>query len=373
MRKKYYLDDAASTRVSEEVVKEMRRYFLEEYGNASSSHLMGERAFRAISEARKKIASEIAAKPQEIVFTSGATESNNMALKGLLKLGKKKIIISAVEHPSVNVVANFLEESGNEVLRIGVDERGFVDIDKLREVIDDNTALVSVIHAHNVFGTIQDIGVIGKICKEKGVLFHTDAVQSFGKLKIDVGKMGIDMLSASGHKIGGPKGIGFLYVREGVELEPMIHGGGQERGMRGGTEDVPGIVGFAKALELCKEIDNEKIIKIRDKLISRLEEIGGKIIGTRGEERVFNNVNVTFSGVDNVTLVTFLSEKGIYVSAGSACGGKKEKEDSILKALGLSELEKNGVIRISFNFDFREKDIGVVVEEIKRAVEVLKG
>ncbi len=368
-----YLDDAATTRVYPEVVKEMEKYFLKDYGNPSSMHKLGEKARKAMDEARKKIAKEINAKPWEIYFTSGATESNNMALKGLLNNGKSKIIISAIEHPSVIECARYLEKEGYKIVKVPIDGEGIVDINFLERNIDSDINLVSVIHVNNIIGVIQDLEEIGDICKKKGVLFHTDATQSFGRLNIDVKKMRIDMLSASAHKIGGPKGIGFLYVRDGIKIEPMIFGGGQEKNIRSGTENVPAITGFVKALEIHKKYNKEKIRKLRDKMIAELEEIGGKINGSmKKQERIYNNIHVSFPGISNELLVAFLSEKGIYVSAGSACDSKREKEDHVLKAIGLNEKEIQGSVRITMGEGLKEKDINSVIKVIKSSINGLR-
>ena len=372
VKKTFYLDVASTNPVSKEVVSEMSKYYLEEYGNPSAYHELGENALEAINKAREKLAKEINAKTHEIYFTSGATESNNLALKGLWKSDKKKIIISAIEHPSIKETSEFLKKVWAEVVEISVDKEGVIDIGQLENSVDSNTCVVSVMHVNNIIGTIQDLKKIGEICNRKNVILHTDAVQSFGKLEIDVQKMNISLLSVSGHKIGSPKGIGFLYVRDGVELEPMLHGGGQEKDLRSGTENVTGIIGFAKALELSKKIDKEKIGKTRDKLMDKLEKIGGTINGAKDERRIYNNINVSFQGVDNKTLVAFLSHKGIYVSAGSACESRKNDDNQTLKAIGVARKERDGSIRITIGEGLAEKDIDFIVKEIKNSVDKLK-
>ena len=328
VKREIYLDCAATTPVYEAVTREMDKINLEGYGNPSSQHALGEKARRRIDEVRRKIADDINARPEEIIFTSGTTESNNLALQGIIIASKekKKIIISEIEHPSVSEVAGFLQNWGHEVIRVKVDKEGVVDIDNLKNILDNNkdkVGLVSVMHVNNVIGTIQPISEIGKLCKEQGVIFHTDCAQSFGKLKIDVNEMGIDLLSASAHKIGGPKGIGFLYVRNGTKIAPLVHGGGQERGLRSGTENVAGIVGLGKALDIIKKVDKKKIEIVRDKFIASLKNIGGKINGSL-IQRIYNIINVSFPGVDAGSLVQYLSSRGIYVSVGSACDSKKE-------------------------------------------------
>ena len=368
-RKQIYLDNAATMRVDKKVVKEMGRFYSQEYGNPSSMHEMGEKAFEAMNNARKKLASEINAKAHEIIFTSGNTESNNLAFFGLARseLGKKRkrIIISAIEHPSIFEICNALKKEGFFIVEIPVDKEGVVDIGRLINEIDSNTLLVSVMHVNNEIGVIQDISEIGKICRDKEVYFHSDCAQSFGKLKIDVGKINIDLLTASAHKIGGPKGIGLLYVRDGIKTEPLVYGGGQERGLRGGTENVPAIAGFALALDLAKKINNEKISEIKDYFISSLEKLGGKINGSK-EKRIFNNVNVSFSGIEGENLVIFLSHEGIYASTGSACESKKQKESKVLREIGLSKKEINGSLRFSLDSRISRKDVDYVVGEIKK-------
>jgi cysteine desulfurase len=392
--KEIYLDNAATTRVSEEVLQAMNPFFTKRYGNASSLHAKGDEAVEAVNSARKKIAREIGCKAHEIIFTSGATEANNIAIQATTSFrtttsfrkrssrsqenyngsqenyngDKKKIIISSIEHPSVSEVADNLEKRGFLVRRIGVNKEGFIDLDFLEKEIDENTAIVSVMYVNNIFGTIQDLRKIGRLCRQNKTFFHTDAVQGFGKLKIDVNDWCIDLLSASAHKIGGPKGSGFLYVRDGIELSPMFYGGGQERGFRSGTENVPGIVGLGKSLELYRENDWREIQRIRDLFISKLEEIGGKINGPHGDKRIYNNVHVSFPGINSEDLIIKLSTEGIYVSAGSACDSKKQKKDLVLKALGLSKKESESSIRISLGDDIGGKEVETVVKVLKRLI-----
>jgi cysteine desulfurase len=372
--RKIYLDNASTTRVYPSVVKEMQKFMVDEYGNPSSQHSLGEKARKAIDNAREKIAKEINAKPWEIIFTSGATEANNIALIGLAKASnKKKIVISAIEHPSITEPCRYLESIGYKIVRIPVDAQGHLRIDKLKEEVEKNSheiLVVSVMHVNNIIGTIQDIDKIGEICRKKNVLFHSDAAQSFGKLNMDISKMNVDLMSASGHKIGAGKGIGFLYIREGVKIEPIIYGGGQEKGIRSGTENVPGIIGMAKALEMQKKVNKDKILRLRDELIEELQKINGKINGSI-QERIYNNVNVSFPLIDSGVLVEYLSKKGIYVSSGSACDSKKDKEDETLRAIGLTSLEAKGAVRITLNEDITENDIEIVINEIKKAVKKL--
>ena len=365
-KKIIYLDNAATTRVGKEVVAEMGKYYSEEYGNPSSIHALGEETRKAIDRARGEIAREIGARTGEIVFTSGTTESNNMALLGVAKseLGRKKrkIIVSAIEHSSIFEISSALKKEGFKIVEIPVNREGIVDIGRIGEEVDGDTLLVSVMHVNNEIGTIQDLGKIGRICRERGAYFHTDCAQSFGKLKIDVKGMGIDLLSAGAHKIGGPKGIGILYVREGVKIEPIIYGL-QERGLRGGTENVPGIMGFAKALEIMRGEDKNKIKEVRDYFVLGLEKIGGKINGSK-KERIYNNVNVCFDGKDGEGIVLALSEKGVMCSTGSACESRK-KSEKVLRAIGLNEEESNGSLRFSLSSEVGKKDVDKVLRELK--------
>lgn len=371
MVKELYLDNAASTKVYKSVVNEMERFFLQDYGNPGSRHRFGEEALSVISGARKKLAGKIGAKLHEMIFTSGATESNNLAIQGVFEAcytkKKNKIIISSIEHPSVREVCIFLKGKGCNVVEIPVNKNGVLDLKKLEEEIDSRTILVSVMQVNNIFGTIQPIEKIGKICKKKNVIFHTDAVQSFGKIKIDVNSLGVDLLSASAHKIGGPKGVGFLYIREGSKLNPIFYGGGQEGGLRSGTQNVPGIVGFAKAMEIYSKIDQIKVLEIRDYFIHELEKIGAKLHGDR-INRVCNNIHVSFSGFRGEDLVYRLSNEGIYVSVGSACDSKRKKEDDVLKAISLSKGEINGSLRITINEFIRKKDVDRVIKVLKKII-----
>lgn len=361
--KDIYLDYAATAPVFSEAVKEAVKTLMSDYGNPSSLHRKGEDALKIITDARKAISREINCRPEEIIFTSGATESNNLAFR--VKSKKRKIFVSSIEHPSVMQAAEHLVSQGYKVIKIPVNRLGLVDIEFLHKEVDDKTLLVSVMHVNNIFGVIQDLESIGKICRNNKALFHTDAVQSFGKLKIDVNKIGVDMLSVSAHKIGGLKGTGFLYVRKGIDLQPIILGSGQERGMRSGTENVPGIAGFAKALEMQRKVDAEKIRKLRDKLMTGLERLGGKINGSK-DRRIWNNVHVSFPGKDNEGIVLALSLKGIYVSTGSACESKKSREDYILKAIGLREDYIRSGIRITLGHETKEKEIQTILDEIKK-------
>ena len=362
-----YLDNAATTPVYPEVVRVMQKYMLTEFGNPSSIHSMGESAQKAIENAKKIIASEIGAKPWEIIFTSGGTESNNLAFQGVAKANtsKKKIIISAIEHSSIYELCQEMKKYGYVIAEIPVDKDGLIDFSLLEKEIDSNTLIVSILHANNEIGVLQDIKIIGDLCRKKGVVFHTDAVQSFCKEKINVSSMGVDMLSASGHKIGASKGVGFLYIKTGVQIEPIIIGGSQESGLRPGTQNVPSIMGFAKAVEITKKIDKNKVKALRDYFISELEKICGKINGSK-EKRIYNNVDVSFSGKEGDAMLLFLSEMGIMCSTRSACMSKQKKENRILSALGLKDDLINGALRFSLNEFNTYKEIDSVITELRK-------
>ncbi|MEK6855389.1 MAG: cysteine desulfurase family protein [Nanoarchaeota archaeon] len=366
MGKIIYLDNAATTRVKEEVVRVMQEYLVKEYGNPSSLHQSGENAKKAVNGARDKLAKEINANSREIIFTSGGTESNNLAILGAAGAypNKKKIIVGSAEHPSVLETCEFLEKKNYDIIKIPADKDGIIRISELETEIKKNCKeilLASFMHVNNITGTIQDVARIGKICRENNVFFHSDGAQSFGKLEIDVKKMSIDLFSASAHKIGGPKGIGFLYIKEGIKINPIIFGGGQERGLRSGTENVPAIAGFAKALEISRRTDKKKILKLRDKIILELEKIGGEISGSK-EKRIYNNIAVSFPEIESEALVIYLSQKKIYVSAGSACDSNKEFEKAAH--------DEKELIRITLNEDLSYKDAEYLINEIKKAVKI---
>jgi len=373
---KIYLDHAATTPLAAEVLEAMLPYFSEKFGNASSLHEFGQEAREAVENARKKIAKLINAKPAEIIFTSGGTESDNLAIKGTaFKAKEGKIITSKIEHHAVLEPCHWLEKHGFKVSYINVDKYGLVDLAELEKAITKDTILVSVMHANNEIGTIEPIKEIGKICKQHGVYFHTDAVQSFGKLPIDVKKMNIDMLSVSAHKIYGPKGVGFLYVRQDVRIEPIMHGGGHEFGLRSGTENVVGIVGLAKAAELIhrnleKETARER--KLRDKLIKEILEIKDSRLNGHPELRLPNNCNFSFKGIEGEALLLRLSEKGIAASTGSACSTKSLKPSHVLTAIGLKPEEAHGSLRLTLGKDNTEEQIDYVLTVLSKIINSLR-
>jgi len=375
--KKVYLDNAASTPVAPEVLAAMKPFFTEKYGNASSLHSFGQDAKNTLENARRTVAKMINAEPDEIFFTSGGSESNNLALKGIAtKQGH--IITSAVEHPAVLKPCEFLNKSlGCEITILPVDKEGFVSVEDVKKAIKENTLLVSIMHANNEVGVIQSIADIGNICREKNIIFHTDAVQSFGKIKIDAKAMNVDMLSASSHKINGPKGVGVLYIRGGIRnrIMPQIHGGSQELGIRAGTENVAGVVGFAKACELAK-IDDKSIIKLRNKLIKGVLKIEDSWLnGPRGknlDKRLGNNANFSFKYIEGEALVLRLDALGIAGSTGSACSSKSLKPSHVLSALGLRPEDAHGSLRLTLGKYTEEEDIDYVLNILPGVVKELR-
>ncbi len=373
-----YLDNAATTKVDPEVSKAMRPYFDEFYGNASSVHVKGQESKRALENARKIIADEVNAKPEEIYFTSGGTESNNWALKGSffknLKEGKNHIIVTKIEHDCIINTAKWLEKNGAKVTYLNVDKEGFINIKELKKAITPKTFLVSIMQGNNEIGTIQNLQEIGKITKEKNILFHTDAAQSFTKVFLDTKKMNLDMVTLNAHKIYGPKGVGALFIREGVKIEPLVHGGGQERNMRSGTENIAGIVGFGKAVEISKKINYEKISKLRDELIDGiLKKIPEtKLNGSDGANRLVNNVNITFKNCEGEALGAYLENKGIYVSTGSACMSNTDAQSHVLKAIGLTPKDQDSTIRFTLSKDTTKKDIKYVLKVLPEIVDKMR-
>jgi cysteine desulfurase len=365
-----YLDNAASTQTAKEVIEAMRPYQDTFYGNPSSLHQLGQKSSEAIESARATISNKLNAKPHEIIFTSGGTEANNLALQGAITKTKNHIITTVAEHKSILNVCKSLEARGITVSYIPVDEEGYVNMEKLKQEIKNNTAIVSVIHANNEIGTINDITAIGEICKEKNVFFHVDACQSFLKEPIDVKAMNISLLNINAHKIHGPKGIGALYVKENIKLQPLLFGGEQERGLRSGTENVPAIVGFAKAVEIYKEQDNNHMQTLQTKLINGLLQIENtRLNGPK--ERLCNNINISFQDVEAEQLVKHLDTENILVSAGSACTSNQIEPSHVLKAIGLDDQTANSSIRFSLSRYNTEEEISTVIEKTKQVVESL--
>lgn len=372
-----YLDNSATTQVSEEVFKEMEPYFTEEFGNPSTLYAIGRESKKALNQARQRVADAINAKPEEIIFTSGGSESDNLAIKGIaFKLAKKgkHIITTEIEHPAVTNTLNFLESLDFKVTYLPVYENGIIKIEDLKEAITPETILITIMHGNNEIGTIQPIEEIGKIAREKNIKFHTDAVQTFGKIEVDVEKLNVDLLSLSSHKINGPKGVGALYIRKGTRVVPLIHGGGQERGIRSGTENVPGIVGFGKACELAsQQLDEhyEKLSSIRDELIDKvLTTIPESYLNGDRENRLPNLVNFRFTAIEGESLILLLDAKGYQASTGSACSSNTLEASPVLTALGLDPVDVHGSLRISLApesdaFDVDEF-VSVIAESVKR-------
>ena len=376
-----YLDNSATTQVSEEVFEEMKPYFTEEFGNPSTLYKYGRESKKALNQARQRVADAINAKPEEIIFTSGGSESDNLAIKGIaFKLAKKgkHIITTEIEHPAVTETLHFLESLDFKVTYLPVYENGIIKIEDLKEAITDETILITVMHANNEIGTVQPIEEIGKIAKEHGIKFHTDAVQSFGKIEVDVEKLNVDLLSLSSHKLNGPKGVGAIYIRKGTRLVPLIHGGGQERGIRAGTENVPGIVGFGKACELASqqlEEHYEKLSSIRDELIEKvLSTVPEAYVNGDREQRLPNLVNFRFKAIEGESLILLLDAKGYQASTGSACSSNKLEASPVLTSLGLDPVDVHGSLRISLapesdTFDIDEF-VGIIAESVARLREM---
>ena len=353
-----YFDNAATTRAADEVAERVRYMLLENFGNPSAQSMMGVRAENELNDARKIMAKSINALPEEIYFTSGGTEDDNWAIFGTAegyKRSGKHMITTSIEHPAVSEPMERLRQKGWDITVLDVDKNGYIDLDALRDSIRDDTVLVSTILINNEVGTIQDVVSIGRIIKERNhnTLFHADAVQAFGKYPIDVRKMNIDMLSMSGHKIHGPKGVGFFYMKKGLKVRPIIYGGGQERGQRSATENTPGIAGLAKAVELAMEnmdASHEKVMEVKRTLAEGILRDIPKthINGPSIEEASPYVLNVSFNGLRSEVLLHSLEESEIYVSAGSACSSKKKGGSHVLRSLGLSEERIEGAIRFSF-------------------------
>lgn len=378
-QKVIYLDNAATTKVRPEVVDAMLPFFTENYGNASAVYSVGATAKEALTTAREQVARVIGAKSEEIYFTAGGSESDNWALKATAELLKEKgnhIITSKIEHHAILHTCEYLEKQGFEVTYLNVDEDGVVDLEELKKAIRPTTILISVMFANNEIGTIQPIKEIGAIAKEHGILFHTDAVQAFGQVPINVDEMHIDMLSASGHKLNGPKGIGMLYIRKGVKIRSFVHGGAQERKRRAGTENIPGIVGFGKACEIAVNTMAERTRKeteLRDYLMSRIEkEIPYvKINGSR-TNRLPNNVNVCFRFIEGESMLIMLDQKGICGSSGSACTSGSLDPSHVLLAIGLPHEIAHGSLRLTLSHETTREDINYTVEELTKIIDRLR-
>jgi len=376
-----YLDNAASTAVHPEVVKEMLPYFDVQYGNPSSIHQFGRKAKNAVQKARKQVAALIGAEPDEITFTSGATESNNTIFLGCPKFqgnefGLNHIIISSIEHDAVLEPVRGFEKNGVQVTYLPVDEHGLVNPDDITKSINEQTTIVSIMLANNEVGTIQPIKEISKICNKYQIPLHTDAVQAVGKIPINVKDLGIDALSISSHKINGPKGVGALFIKKDLTVYPEILGGGQENGMRSGTENVASIVGFGKACEIAKETLNENISHFKKLHSSMLERITKEIshvkLNGHPEKRIFNNIHLTFMGVNGEDLIIKLDEHGIAASTGSACSIHTQKASHVLKAMGFNHEQITGSLRMSFGYLNTLDEVDQTIDVLKKVVSELR-
>ena len=380
MKKLIYLDNAATTKTAPEVVEAMLPYFSEAYGNPSSIYSLAGESRKAVDQARETIANALGARPEEIYFTAGGTESDNWALKAAAEFYRKKgnhIITTKIEHHAVLHSCQWLEKQGFEVTYLNVDENGVVRLEELKAAIRPTTILISVMYANNEIGTIQPIREIGEIAHEHGILFHTDAVQAFGQLPIQVDDCHIDMLSASGHKLNGPKGIGFLYIRKGVKIRSFIHGGAQERKRRAGTENVPGIVGLGKAVERAvgtMEARTETERRLRDYLIDRvLKEIPYARLNGHRSQRLPGNANFSFQFIEGESLLIMLDMEGICGSSGSACTSGSLDPSHVLLAIGLPHEIAHGSLRLTLNEEVTKEELDYVVDTLKRIVEKLRG
>jgi cysteine desulfurase len=376
--KQIYLDNSATTPVRKEVLTEMLPYFSKKYGNPSSFHSKGLEARNAVEDARKRVALVLNCKPEEVIFTSGGTESINLALKGAAFANRSKgehIITSKIEHHAVIEACKYLEKKGFKITYLDVDKNGLVNPADVEKAITDKTILVSIIYANNEIGTIEPIREIGAICRKKKALFHSDACQAPDYLDARVSSVNADLLTLNGSKIYGPKGVGILYVKNGVKVEPLMHGGGQEHGLRSGTENVPAIIGFARALELAqkeREKESRRLIKLRDNLIKGLLRIKGTKLNGDAVKRLPNNICVSFSAIEGESIVLHLNEKGIFASTGSACSSRKLEVSHVLQAIGLSHEESHGSIRFSLGRETKESDIRHVIRIMPKIVEKLR-
>ena len=374
-----YLDNAATTKTAPEVIDAMLPYFSEYYGNASTIYSLGAESKKAMDHARQTIADSLGAKPEEIYFTAGGSESDNWALKATAEAYASKgkhIITTKIEHHAILHTCEYLEKRGFEITYLNVDRDGLISLDELKAAIRPDTILISVMFANNEIGTIEPIAEIGEIAKEHGVLFHTDAVQAYAQVPINVDEMHIDMLSASGHKLNGPKGIGFLYIRKGVKIRSFVHGGAQERSRRAGTENIPGIVGLGAAVERAMRIMDSKTrkeIELRDYLIGRLEnEIPHCWLNGHRTKRLPNNINFSFLFIEGESMLIMLDMKGICASSGSACTSGSLDPSHVLLAIGLKHEEAHGSLRLTLSEDSTKEEMDIVAEEVKKIVQRLR-
>lgn len=376
-----YLDNSATTKVDPAVVAAMLPFFTERFGNPSSIHSKGVEAREAVEVAREQVARLIGAKPSEIIFTSGGTESDNLAITGAAKAAysaepeRRVVVCSNVEHPAVLETCRNLTHSGFSFSEAKVNPEGILELAEAQARVSNKTAIASIMLANNEIGTIQPVTAVAKLCHEQGALMHTDAVQAVGKMPIDVKALDVDLLSLASHKFHGPKGVGALYVRDGVKIKPIFGGGGHERGLRSGTENVPGIVGLGAAAEIAREnlsADIERMGKLRDRLIDGLSVLPRAFLNGDRDQRLQNNVNYRFLGVEGEALITLLDEDGICASTGSACSSKKLRASHVLTALGLADWEAHGSLRLTLSRFTTKEEVDYALEKIPAAVNTLR-
>jgi cysteine desulfurase len=369
--RKIYMDHSATTPVHPEVLDAMLPYYTDFFGNASSVHSFGREARNGMEDAREKIADFIGAQSREIIFTSGGTESDNFAIEGSAYENMKKgkhIITSLIEHHAVLNTCKHLETHGFEVSYLTVDKYGSINLDELKNLIRDETILISIMHANNEVGTIEPLQEVGKLAKENGIIFHTDAVQSFGKIPVKVDELGVDLLTASAHKLYGPKGVGLLYIRRGTKVEPLIRGGHHERNRRAGTENVPGIVGFGKAVEIASanmEEEGNRLWKLTEKLKNGLQErLDYVYVNSHPTNRLPGVINISFDYIEGESIILNLDMKGVGVSTGSACTSGSLEPSHVLTALGVCASTAQGAVRFSLGMSNTEEDIDFLIDEI---------
>ncbi|HOU75786.1 MAG TPA: cysteine desulfurase NifS [Candidatus Dojkabacteria bacterium] len=379
MQRTIYVDNSATTSVDSRVIAEMLPFFEQGYGNASTIYTIGQNSKMAIEKARGQVAFALGCLPEEIFFTSGGTESDNWAIIGTVDANTTKgkhIITSAIEHHAVLDTCKYLQKKGYEITYLPVDKDGLVSVDDLKKAIRKDTILISIMFANNEIGTIQPIEKIGEIARQNGIPFHTDAVQAVGNIPIDLSKLPVDMLSLSAHKFRGPKGVGVLYVKKGIKLEPFMHGGGQERKKRAGTENVPGIVGLGKAIELaCKDIDakSKKLIALRERLITGImKNIEDVRINGHREQRLPGNANFSFAKVEGESILLLLDSKGICASSGSACTSGSLDPSHVLLAIGLSHEVAHGSVRFTLSDRNTEDDVDYIIEVMPEIIKKLR-
>ncbi len=376
-KKNIYFDYASTTPVAEEVKRAMEPYLDEKFGNSASLHSFGRQAKQALEDSRKFIAGQLNGDKENLIFTSSASESNNLALKGLAWASNQKnhILVSSIEHDCLINSSQWLASQGYQIEQVPVDENGLVDPDQVEKMIRPDTLVVSIMHANNEIGTIQPIAEIGSICRQKGTLFHTDAAQTFGKLILDVEKMNLDMVTLSSHKMYGPKGVGGLYIQPGINLVPLIHGGGHERNLRSSTVNLAGIVGFSRAVELMteREDDLERIKNLRDKLIKGvLEKIPYCRLNGHPKQRLYNNANFSFSYVEGESIILKLDQKGIAASTGSACSAPDLKPSHVLLALDLKPELAHGSLRLTLGRYNRKSDVDYLLDVLPEIIKDLR-